>query len=156
MPTSIALTRTFGAHSTASDRVSESTPALAAPYAAVPGEGRSAETDEMLTIDAAALLPLHHRVRGLRDQQRREQVELDDLLRGSAATPSAAGDVRRSPGVVHQHVEPPVAGRHPVDQLADRLGLAHVADVVAGPRHRLAVGARAGDDGGTRRQEGRA
>src|SRR3954447_18263482 len=45
------FTRTFGAHSTASDLVSESTPALAAPYAAVPGEGRSALTEEMLTIE---------------------------------------------------------------------------------------------------------
>ena len=39
-PTSIELTRTFGPHSTASDEVSESRPAFAAPYAAVPGEGR--------------------------------------------------------------------------------------------------------------------
>src|SRR4051794_4883621 len=45
------FTRTLGAHSTASDLVSESTPALAAPYAAVPGEGRSALTEEMLTIE---------------------------------------------------------------------------------------------------------
>src|SRR3982750_1776812 len=47
------FTRTAGPHSTASERVSESRPALAAPYAAVPGEGRSAETDEMLTMDPA-------------------------------------------------------------------------------------------------------
>src|ERR1700712_182936 len=44
------LTRTLGAHSTASDLVRLSTPALAAPYAAVPGEGRRADTDEMFTI----------------------------------------------------------------------------------------------------------
>ena len=49
-PTSIEFTRTFGPHSTASDDVSESRPALAAPYAAVPGEGRVAETEEMLTM----------------------------------------------------------------------------------------------------------
>ena len=50
-PTLIALTRTLGAHSIASDLVSESTPAFAAPYAAVPGEGRSALMEEMLTIE---------------------------------------------------------------------------------------------------------
>src|SRR5215213_11362512 len=44
------LTRTRGPHSTASDLVRESTPAFAAPYDAVPGDGRSADTDEMFTI----------------------------------------------------------------------------------------------------------
>src|SRR5436190_1536672 len=37
----IALTRTFGAHSIASDFPRWMSPALAAPYAAVPGEGRA-------------------------------------------------------------------------------------------------------------------
>src|SRR5699024_689021 len=49
-PTTTELIRTAGAHSTASDCVSESTPALAAPYDAVPGDGRCPETDEMLMI----------------------------------------------------------------------------------------------------------
>src|SRR4051794_32531725 len=47
----MALTRTDGPHSIASDLVSESRPALAAPYAAVPGDGRIAETDDTFTID---------------------------------------------------------------------------------------------------------
>src|SRR3954451_226734 len=50
MPTTTRLTRTFGAHSTASDRVSPDNPAFAAPYTAVPGEGRTPLTLPMLTI----------------------------------------------------------------------------------------------------------
>ena len=51
MPTTTEFTRTFGAHSTASVLVMLSTPALAAPYAAVPGVGRLPLTLETLTID---------------------------------------------------------------------------------------------------------
>src|SRR5437764_10016780 len=51
MPTTTRLTRTFGAHSTASDRVSPDKPAFAAPYTAVPGDGRTPLTLPMLTID---------------------------------------------------------------------------------------------------------
>ena len=40
-PAIIALTRTFGAHSTAREPVRFTRPAFAAPYAAVPGEGLS-------------------------------------------------------------------------------------------------------------------
>src|SRR5260221_2467811 len=50
MPAVIALTRTFGAHSTASDRVRLRRPAFAAPYAAVPGDGRTPLTLAMLTM----------------------------------------------------------------------------------------------------------
>src|SRR5437899_3347113 len=50
-PAVTALTRTFGAHSTASVCVRLSSPALAAPYAAVVGEGRTPLTLAMFTID---------------------------------------------------------------------------------------------------------
>src|SRR6185436_9977950 len=50
-PAVIALTRTLGAHSTASDWVRLRRPAFAAPYAAVPGEGRTALTLAMFTIE---------------------------------------------------------------------------------------------------------
>src|SRR5260370_39881547 len=45
-----ALTRTLGAHSTASDCVRWMSPALAAPYATVPGDGRRPLTLAMLRI----------------------------------------------------------------------------------------------------------
>ena len=48
----IALTRTRGAHSTASERVALRSPALAAPYAVVPGEGRTALTLAMFCRQA--------------------------------------------------------------------------------------------------------
>lgn len=51
MPTTTELTRTLGAHSTASVAVRLSTPALAAEYAAVPGDGRCPLTDEIETIE---------------------------------------------------------------------------------------------------------
>ena len=47
----IAFTRTFGAHSTASVCVRLRRPAFAAPYAAVPGEGRVPLTLAMLMIE---------------------------------------------------------------------------------------------------------
>ena len=50
MPALTATTRTLGAHSTASDRVSCNRPAFAALYTAVPGEGRIAEMLEMLMM----------------------------------------------------------------------------------------------------------
>ena len=77
-------TRTLGAHSTASDRVSVSRPAFAAPYAAVPGEGAARRRCETLTIDPPPLLRLHDRVGGLGDQQRGQQVEARRPWRGSA------------------------------------------------------------------------
>src|SRR6516164_10885083 len=51
MPTTHAFTRTFGPHSTASVSVRLSRPALAAPYAPVPGDGRRPLRLQMLTID---------------------------------------------------------------------------------------------------------
>ena len=65
MPTTRALTRTLGAHSTASVEVRLSTPALAAPYAAVPGVGLRPLTLEMLTIEPPCRLGLHDRVGAL-------------------------------------------------------------------------------------------
>src|SRR5688572_29267980 len=50
MPAATAATRTFGAHSTARLCASETSPAFAAPYAAVPGDGLSPETLVMKTI----------------------------------------------------------------------------------------------------------
>src|SRR4051812_41820183 len=44
------LTRTFGAHSTASDRVRPASPDFAAPYTAAPGDGRIPLTLPMLTM----------------------------------------------------------------------------------------------------------
>src|ERR1700731_1377802 len=51
MPTTQAFTRTLGPHSTASVWVRLSRPALAAPYAPVPGDGRRPLRLQMLTID---------------------------------------------------------------------------------------------------------
>src|SRR5262245_7685707 len=51
MPTTQAFTRTLGPHSTASVCVRLSSPALAAPYAPVPGDGRRPLRLQMLTID---------------------------------------------------------------------------------------------------------
>ncbi len=51
MPTTQALTRTLGPHSTAKVWVRLSSPALAAPYAPVPGEGRRPDRLQMLMID---------------------------------------------------------------------------------------------------------
>ena len=46
----MALTLTFGPHSIASASLIASRPAFADPYAAEPGDGRAAETDEMLMM----------------------------------------------------------------------------------------------------------
>ena len=74
-----------------------------------PGEGRSAETEEMFTIDAAGVLALHHRVGRLGHEQRREQVELDDLV--VEPRRGLGGErVRRPARVVDQDVEPAVLG----------------------------------------------
>src|ERR1700760_3517685 len=51
MPTTHAFTRTFGPHSTARVWVRLSRPALAAPYAPVPGDGRRPLRLQMLTIN---------------------------------------------------------------------------------------------------------
>src|ERR1700756_267286 len=51
MPTTHAFTRTLGPHSTASVCVRLSRPALAAPYAPVPGDGRRPLRLQMFTTD---------------------------------------------------------------------------------------------------------
>src|SRR6201999_2395491 len=51
MPTTRAFTRTLGPHSTASVWVRLSNPALAAPYAPVPGDGLRPLRLQILTID---------------------------------------------------------------------------------------------------------
>jgi hypothetical protein len=56
-PTSTALTWTPGPHFMASDAVIASRPAFAAPYAAVLGDGRVAETEEVLTIEPPPSCP---------------------------------------------------------------------------------------------------
>ena len=61
-------------------RVSESSPALAAPYAAIVGRGPVGGDRGDVDDRAAAPLLLHHRVGGLGDQQRGQQVEPDDLV----------------------------------------------------------------------------
>src|SRR5687768_2634039 len=53
-PAVTQFTRTLGANSAAKLSVRLMRPALAAPYAAVPGEGRIPHSDEMLTIDPPA------------------------------------------------------------------------------------------------------
>ena len=56
-----------------------SMPALAAPYATVPGVGLRPLTLAMLTIEPPWRLLLHHGVRVRRNRQRPKEVELDDL-----------------------------------------------------------------------------
>ena len=137
----MALTRTFGPHSMASDIVSESRPAFAAAYAAIVGAGRVAETDEMLTIAAAAVLLLHHGVGRLRDQERAEQVEPHDLVVEARRRGGRVG-ARRPAGVVDQYVEATRVSDHPRHQHLDRVGVPDVADVVV---LGIDLGARAGE-----------
>jgi hypothetical protein len=69
------------------------------------------ETLAMLTIDAAAAA-LHMRMGGLRQVQRRGQVELQDRL-DKARTGALRGHGGRSACVVDQDVDPAVIGRRP-------------------------------------------
>ncbi|CAB4922897.1 unannotated protein [freshwater metagenome] len=92
----IPVTRTFGAHSTASDWVRLSSPALAAPYAAVPGEGRTAETEAILMIafvrpscGAACIWKLARWATW--SGASRLSLMMDSLNRGEAVAASAGG-----------------------------------------------------------------
>ena len=115
-----------GPHSTASVRVSESRPAFAAPYAAVPGEGRSADTEEMLTIEPPTLRCITRWAAWRRSSG--ESRFRPTILSWKFGEASRCERVRRAAGVVDQHVEPAVRGDDPVDQrLRPTSGSAHVA-----------------------------
>ena len=108
-PPDTQFTRTFGAHSTARLWVRLISPALAAPYAAVPGEGRRPLTLVTLTMAPPLSCCLHHAVGRLRHVERREQVEADDRL---AEAWRRVGGLRagRAARVVHGDVEATVLG----------------------------------------------
>ena len=130
IPAVTRLTRTLGAHSTAAVWVKLTRPALAAPYAAVCGVGRSPLTLPMLTIDppSPAAASSGWRVGEQKIAANRLRATIRSVNRGVAVVVSAGGDAA---GVVHEHVEVP----EPVDDLVDHRprGVA-VAEVDAEPR----------------------
>ena len=87
------LRRTLGAHSIANEVVSESRPALAAPYTAVPGEGRSALMEEMLTIAPPPTWPCMTRLAAWATTRGPEKLRSSTLAwkRGEASAASAYG-----------------------------------------------------------------
>ena len=103
-----------------------SRPALAAPYATVPGGGPVAG-DAADVDDAAALgLRLHQAVGTLGTQQRGRQVQLDDAFDESRG---CAGEFtgRSAAGIVHQHVKTPVPRGDFRVQARERLGVPYIA-----------------------------
>ena len=98
---------------------------MAAPYAAVFGDGRIPLTLAMLTMVPPCSCALHHRVGQLRAHERRGQVERDDP---GAEPRRHGGGVGRgcTAGVVDEHVEATVAFGDAVDERVDLVGVAHV------------------------------
>ena len=133
MPTSIAFTRTFGAHSTASDRVSESTPALAAPYAAVPGEGRSADSDEMLTIAPPSSCRCITAFAACATSSGASRLSSTILAwkRGEASAAAAYG---APPALLTSTSSRPWPATIPATSASTDSGVAHVADLVGRAR----------------------
>src|SRR3954447_3857477 len=88
-----ALTRTRGAHSTASVCVRLRRPAFAAPYAAVPGDGRRPDTDAMLTMtppDSCRCMTAFAACARCSGANRLRRT-IDSLKRGEAVAASAWG-----------------------------------------------------------------
>ena len=133
------LSRTFGAHSTASVAVMLIQAGLGRPVGGAPGGGADPRDAADVDDDAAVGLRLEDGVGGLGAVERGEQVEGDD--RGDEERGRGVGGqerVRRPAGVVDQDVEAPVAiwstaavtsacgpgppgGRRPATKWADRV-----------------------------------
>ena len=103
MPTTRVLTRTSGAHSTAIERARFSRPALAAPYAAVPGEGRLPLTLPIITTAPRARLRCSYAAREAVSGASEVQLEYARVPFGVRVGQPPVGGAAR---VVDEDVEP--------------------------------------------------
>ena len=86
-------------------------------------------------------------------QQRREQVEPDDLVVEARRGRRPRAAYGAPPALLTSTSSRPCVGDDPRRPAPDRLGVAHVADVVGRARQRLDLGAGAGDDRGAGGEE---
>ena len=139
------MTRTFGAHSTARVWVRLTSPAFAAPYAAVPGEGRRPLSEPTVTIAPPSSWPCMTRLAAVATLERGQQVEGHDRGRELGRRRGRFG-LRRAADVGHGDVEPAVVADDGGDQLVHLVGLPHVRGEEAGAGGQL-VGLVASADG---------